>query len=70
MKKIILGSLAAIVLALPSQTIWATTNANTTTVTYPYYGFVEDPENPWETVWDALDETGTVEYSDDFFTET
>ena len=70
MKKIILGSLAAIVLALPSQTIWAATNANTTTVTYPYYGFVEDPENPWETVWDALDETGTVEYSDDFFTET
>ncbi len=37
------------------------------TVTYPYYGFVENPEKPWETVFDALDETGTVEYSDDFF---
>ena len=39
------------------------------TVTYPYYGFVEDPENPWQTVFDALDETGTVSYSDAFFTE-
>ena len=68
LSKAFMLALAAIVLALPSQTIWATTNANTTTVTYPYYGFVEDPENPWETVWDALDETGTVEYSDSFFT--
>ncbi len=39
------------------------------TVTYPYYGFVEDPENPWQTVFDALDETGTVSYSDAFFAE-
>ena len=38
-------------------------------VTYPYYGFVEDPEHPWQTVFDALDETGTVEYSDEFFSE-
>lgn len=37
------------------------------TVTYPYYGFVEDPDNPWATVYDALDETGTVDYSDSFF---
>ena len=42
---------------------------NTTTVTYPYYGFVEDPEHPWQTAYDALDETGTVEYSDEFFSE-
>ena len=41
----------------------------TTTVTYPYYGFIEDPNNPWATVYDALDETGTVEYSDEFFNE-
>ncbi|MBQ6396414.1 hypothetical protein IJH89_02395, partial [Candidatus Saccharibacteria bacterium] len=37
------------------------------TITYPYYGFVEDPENPWATVYDALDETGEVQYSDTFF---
>ena len=39
------------------------------TVTYPYYGFVEDPEHPWETVYSPLDETSTVEYSDAFFAE-
>lgn len=39
------------------------------TVTYPYYGFVEDPNNPWETVFDALDETGTIRYSDTYFNE-
>ena len=38
-----------------------------TTVTYPYYAFVENPEEPWSSVWDALDSTGTVEYSDEFF---
>ncbi len=42
----------------------------TITVTYPYYAFVEDPENPWQTVYDALDATGTVEYSDSFFSES
>ena len=42
---------------------------NTTTITYPYYGFVENPEKPWASVYDALDETDTIEYSDDFFTE-
>lgn len=42
---------------------------STKTVTYPYYGFIDNPDNPWQTVFDALDETGTVEYSDDFFTE-
>ena len=44
-------------------------NYNTETITYPYYAFVEDPNNPWETVYDALDETGTIEYSDEFFFE-
>ena len=38
-------------------------------VTYPYYGFVEDPEEPWEDVWSALEETGTVEYEDAYFAE-
>lgn len=43
------------------------TQNETINVTYPYYGFVEDAENPWASVYDALDETGTVEYSDDYF---
>lgn len=37
------------------------------TATYPYYGFVEDPDNPWTSVYDALDETDTIEYSDAYF---
>lgn len=37
------------------------------TATYPYYAFVEDPDNPWETVWDALDSTDTINYSDSYF---
>lgn len=43
------------------------TSAEEITVTYPYYGFVEDPERPWESVYDALDETGEIQYSDTFF---
>lgn len=43
--------------------------SETITVTYPYYAFVEDPENPWESVYDALDTTDTIEYSDSFFSE-
>ncbi len=45
------------------------TDVNEITVTYPYYGFVEDQENPWSSVYDALDETGEVQYSDAFFAE-
>lgn len=45
------------------------TNMNEITVTYPYYGFVENPESPWSSVYDALDETGEVQYSDAFFRE-
>ncbi|MDO4741968.1 MAG: hypothetical protein Q4A79_01150 [Candidatus Saccharibacteria bacterium] len=37
------------------------------TATYPYYGFVEDPDKPWETVWDTLDSTNTINYSDRYF---
>ena len=43
--------------------------ANTITVEYPYYGFIEDPDDPWESVYDALDETDTIEYSDEYFSE-
>jgi len=43
--------------------------SETITATYPYYAFVEDPENPWESVYDALDTTDTIEYSDSFFSE-
>ena len=45
------------------------TSAEEITVTYPYYGFVEDEDNPWGSVYDALDETGEVQYSDAFFDE-
>ncbi|MDO4746812.1 MAG: hypothetical protein Q4A70_00495 [Candidatus Saccharibacteria bacterium] len=47
----------------------ATSIPNEITVTYPYYGFVENPDHPWETVFDALDETGTINYSDTYFDE-
>ncbi|MBO7720031.1 hypothetical protein J6S35_00100 [Candidatus Saccharibacteria bacterium] len=43
--------------------------SHTITVTYPYYAFVEDPNHPWSTVWDALDSTDTIDYSDEFFEE-
>ena len=41
--------------------------ADPITATYPYYAFVENSDNPWETVWDALDATDTIEYSDSYF---
>ena len=34
---------------------------------YPYYAFVEDPENPWGSVWEPLDATDSYSYSDDYF---
>ena len=40
-----------------------------TTVTYPYYAFIENPEEPWSSVWDALDSTDTIGYSDEFFND-
>ena len=45
------------------------TSTDTTTITYPYYAFVEDPEHPWQTVYDALDATDTIDYSDAYFNE-
>ena len=42
-------------------------SSDTITVTYPYYAFVEDPDNPWKTVWDALDSTDTINYNDSYF---
>lgn len=47
----------------------ATSIPDEITVTYPYYGFVEDPNHPWQTIFDALDETGTINYSDTYFNE-
>ena len=43
------------------------TDYDSITATYPYYAFVENPDEPWETVWDALDATDTIEYSDGYF---
>ena len=42
-------------------------SSDSITVAYPYYAFVEDPDNPWKTVWDALDSTDTINYSDSYF---
>ena len=42
-------------------------SSDSITATYPYYAFVEDPDNPWGTVWDALDSTDTINYSDSYF---
>lgn len=60
-------TLGLITSGLVSSSARATSIIDEITVTYPYYGFVEDPENPWNTVFDALDETGEVQYSDTFF---
>lgn len=62
------SAVMALALLLPAPSVFASSNYQTTTITYPYYGFVEDSENPWNSVWDALDSTSTIEYSDDFFT--
>lgn len=61
-------SLSLIVSNLSVGSAFAT-SLDEITVTYPYYGFVEDPEKPWASVYDALDETGEVQYSDAFFNE-
>ncbi|MBR2741872.1 hypothetical protein IKD98_03945 [Candidatus Saccharibacteria bacterium] len=46
------------------------TDSDEIAVTYPYYGFVENPNDPWVTVFDALDETSTINYSDAYFDES
>ncbi|MBQ9016661.1 hypothetical protein IJ103_00235 [Candidatus Saccharibacteria bacterium] len=61
--------IAGLALLNPAASNAQAAEAEKYAVTYPYYGFVEDPENPWESVYDPLDETGTVEYSDEFFSE-
>ena len=60
-------AVGASIAVVPVYNTYATSDK--ITVTYPYYGFVEDPENPWSSVYDALDETDTIEYSDEFFSE-
>ena len=65
----VVGLMIAMIVALLLNVPVMAANYHTTTVTYPYYGFVEDSEHPWQSVFDALDETGTVEYSDEFFDE-
>ena len=46
---------------------YAPGSSDSITATYPYYAFIEDPNNPWGTVWDALDSTDTINYSDSYF---
>ena len=61
----VLGVFSALVATLMCRSVYALDNSYT--VTYPYYAFVENPDEPWQTVWDALDATGTIEYSDHYF---
>ncbi len=68
-KKILVSGIAitlGITTALPAHGI-GTAIPDEITATYPYYGFVENPEDPWDSVYDALDETGTIKYSDRYF---
>uniref|UniRef100_UPI000B050117 hypothetical protein n=1 Tax=Syntrophomonas wolfei TaxID=863 RepID=UPI000B050117 len=53
------------VVSLANPFVGRVSAADEITVTYPFYAFVEDESNPWETVYDALDATGTINYSDD-----
>ncbi|MBQ1387585.1 hypothetical protein IIY68_02250 [Candidatus Saccharibacteria bacterium] len=62
---LVFGVFSALVATLMCRSVYALDNSYT--VTYPYYAFVENPDEPWQTVWDALDATGTVEYSDHYF---
>ena len=56
-----------IVTVLALSNVYIPKVSATEMATYPYYAFVEDPDNPWETVWDALDSTDTINYSDSYF---
>lgn len=62
---LVFGVFSALVATLMCRSVYALDNSYT--VTYPYYAFVENPDEPWQTVWDALDATGTIEYSDQYF---
>ena len=61
----VFGVFSALVATLMCRSVYALDNSYT--VTYPYYAFVENPDEPWQTVWDALDATDTIEYSDHYF---
>lgn len=70
MKKRVMGIICALVtLVMPANMSAITVALQNEKITgeYPYYAFVEDPENPWGSTWDALDATGEYEYSDDYF---
>ena len=68
-KILVLG--LVVVLAVFGLTTCSTfaTDTEEITVTYPYYGFVEDPNDPWTSDYDALDETGEVQYSNAYFND-
>lgn len=61
----VFGVFSALVATLMCRSVYALDNSYP--VTYPYYAFVENPDEPWQTVWDALDATNTIEYSDHYF---
>ncbi|MBR3365901.1 hypothetical protein IKG48_02150 [Candidatus Saccharibacteria bacterium] len=51
----------------PDNYDYVPSSSDSIAATYPYYAFVEDPDKPWGTVWDALDSTDTINYSDSYF---
>jgi len=63
-KLLMLGLTTGLILNGSMASYVRATSTDETMITYPYYGFVEDPEKPWNSVYDALDETGEVQYSD------
>lgn len=66
--KFLLSALALTLSASLFTTAATHATTNEITITYPYYGFVENPNHPWTSVYDALNETGEINYSDDYFT--
>ena len=70
MNKRILGVfsiLIAFVISVNTGPVLLALQNKTITGEYPYYAFVEDPENPWNSIWEPLDATDSYEYSDDYF---
>ena len=63
----IFGVLIALIVSVDAGPISVALQNEKITGEYPYYAFVEDAENPWGSVWEALDATDSYEYSDDYF---
>lgn len=67
MKKTIKIFLAFLISTTVTRVSISSAYADGITATYPYYAFIENPDEPWASVYDALDSTDTIEYSDSYF---